>query len=182
MRRIEAVTGRAAEQSAALAESRLAQMAALLRTAPADAVDRLTALLDERRGLERQLAELQRKLAAGGAGQGPAEEIGGVAFVGRILGEAPPRELKGIAEEIGRQLGSGVVAVISTTDGKASVVAWVSPDLTTRIDAVALVREASAAMGGKGGGGRRELAQAGGPEADRAEAAMDAVKAAIAQT
>ena len=181
VRRIEAVTGRAAEQSAALAESRLAQMAALLRTVPADAVDRLTALLDERRGLERQLAELQRKLAAGGAGQGPAEEIGGVVFVGRILGEAPPRELKGIAEEIGRQLGSGVVAVISTTDGKASVVAWVSPDLAIRIDAVALVRQASAAMGGKGGGGRRELAQAGGPEADCAEAALDAVRAAIAQ-
>ena len=181
VRRIEALTGRAAEQAAALAETRLGQMAALLRTAPADAVDRLTALLDERRALERQLAELQRKLAAGGAAQGPAEEIGGVAFVGRILGEAPPRELKGIAEEIGRQLGAGVVAVISTADGKASVVAWVSPDLATRIDAVALVREASAAMGGKGGGGRRELAQAGGPEADRAEAALDAVRAAIAQ-
>ncbi len=85
-----------------------------------------------------------------------------------------------MAEEIGKQQGSGVVAVISTTDGKASVVAWVSPDLSVRLDAVALVREASAAMGGKGGGGRRELAQAGGPEPDRAEAALDAVRAAIA--
>ena len=181
VRRIEAVTGRAAEQAAVLAETRLARMAALLRTSPAEAVDRLAGLLDERRGLERQLAELQRRLAAGGAAQGPAEEIGGVAFVGRILGEAPPRELKGIAEEIGRQLGSGVVAAISTADGKASVVAWVSPDLAPRIDAVALVREASAAMGGKGGGGRRELAQAGGPEPERAEAALAAVRAAIAR-
>ena len=181
VRRIEAVTGRTAEQAAVLAEARLAQMASMLRAAPGDLVDRLASLLEERRGLERQLAELQRKLVTGAAVQAPAEDLGGIAFTGRNLGEVPAKELKGIAEDIGRQMGSGVVTLISTADGKASVVAWVSPDLAPRLDAVSLVREASAAMGGKGGGGRRELAQAGGPEPARADAALDAVKALIVQ-
>ena len=181
VRRIEAVTGRAAEQAALLSESRLNQVAGLLRVPAAEAVDRLTVVLEERRALERQISELQRKLATGGAGASAVEQVDGIAFAGRNLGEVSPRELKGLAEEIGTQMGSGVVALISTADGKASVVAWVSPDLVARLDAVLLVREASAAMGGKGGGGRRELAQAGGPEAGRADEALAAIRAAIAQ-
>ncbi len=181
VRRIEAVTGRAAEQAASLAEARLAQVAALLRTTTSEAADRLAALLEERRGMERQLADLQRRLAAGGASAVPPEDVGGIAFTGRNLGDVPPKELKGIAEEIGRQIGSGVVTLISTADGKASVVAWVSSDLVQRLDAVALVRDASAAMGGRGGGGRRELAQAGGPQPEQAEAALAAVRAAVAR-
>ncbi|MCQ8278991.1 alanine--tRNA ligase [Acetobacteraceae bacterium KSS8] len=180
VRRIEAVTGRTAEQAAGLSETRLAQIAALLRVPAAEAVERLSVLLDERRGLERQISELQRKLATGGAGATEAEQVNGVAFAGRNLGEVPPKELKTLAEEIGRGLGSAIVALISTAEGKASVVAWVSPDLTERFDAVAMVRAASAVMGGKGGGGRRELAQAGGPDAGQADAALDAIRALIA--
>ena len=178
VRRIEAVTGRAAEQAALLVEERLNQVAALLRVPAAEAADRLAVVLEERRGLERQVSELQRRLATGGSGAA-IEQIDGIAFSARNLGEVSPRDLKGLAEEVGRQMGSGVAALISTADGKASVVVWVSPDLVSRLDAVALVREASAAMGGKGGGGRRELAQAGGPEAGRAEEAFAALRAAI---
>ncbi len=178
VRRIEAVTGRAAEQAALLVEERLNQVAALLRVPAAEAADRLAVVLEERRGLERQVSELQRRLATGGSGAA-IEQIDGIAFSARNLGEVSPRDLKGLAEEVGRQMGSGVTALISTADGKASVVVWVSPDLVSRLDAVALVREASAAMGGKGGGGRRELAQAGGPEAGRAEEAFAALRAAI---
>ena len=182
VRRIEAVTGRAAEHASLLSENRLSQIAGLLRVPPAEAVERLSVLLEERRGLERQISELQRRLATGGAAAGAVEQIAGIAFSGRNLGEILAKELKGLAEEIGRGLGSGVVALISTAEGKASVVAWVSPDVSDRVDAVTLVREASAAMGGKGGGGRRELAQAGGPDAAKADAALDAIRAVIAAT
>ena len=181
VRRIEAVTGRAAERAALASESRLNQVAGLLRVPPAEAVERLSVVLEERRGLERQVSELQRKLATGGAGAAAVERIDGIAFAGRNLGEVSPRELKGLAEEIGRQMGSGVVALISTAEGKASVVAWVSPDLVSRLDAVALVREASVVLGGKGGGGRRELAQAGGPDVAQADAALAALRVAVGQ-
>jgi len=176
VRRIEAVTGRTAEHAALLTEARLNQIAGLLRVPPAEAVDRLSVLLEERRGLERQISELQRKLATGGAGAAAAEQVAGITFAARNLGDVPPRDLKSLAEEIGKAQGNGVVAAISTADGKASIVVWVSPDLTDRVDAVTLVREASAAMGGKGGGGRRELAQAGGPEPERAEEAFAAIR------
>ncbi|MBE7213397.1 MAG: alanine--tRNA ligase, partial [Gluconacetobacter diazotrophicus] len=155
VRRIEAVTGAGADAVGLLAESRLDRIAGLLRTSPADAADRLAALLDERRALERQNAELQRRLAttgstAGGAGAG-AEQVGDIAFSARNLGDFPPRDLKSLAESIGRDMGSGVVAVVSTAENKASVACWVSPDLAAdRVDAVTLVRAASAAVGGKG--------------------------------
>ena len=98
----------------------------------------------------------------------------------RNLGDVPARDLKGLAEAIGKQVGSGVVALVSTADGKASIVVGVSPDLAGRLDAVDLVRRASAAVGGKGGGGRPDLAQAGGPDGARAEEALAAVRAALA--
>ncbi len=98
----------------------------------------------------------------------------------RNLGEVAPRELKGLAEAIGKQIGSGVVALVSTAEGKASIVVGVSPDLTGRYNAVELVRAASAAVGGKGGGGRPDMAQAGGPEGAKAPEALDAVRAALA--
>ena len=92
----------------------------------------------------------------------------------------PPRDLKGLAESIGKQIGGGVVALVSTAEGKASIVVGVSPDLTARFSAVDLVRAAAAAVGGKGGGGRPDMAQAGGPDAARADEALAAVRAAIA--
>ncbi len=182
VRRIEAVTGRAAEQVVSLAEQRLARAASLLRVPAAELPDRLARLVEERRALERQVSELQRRIALGGAGGDAAparEEIAGVALVARDLGDVPARELKGLAEAIGEQLGSGVVALLSTAQAKGSIVVAVSPDLTTRLDAVELVRAAAAAIGGKGGGGRREMAQAGGPDVAHAERAFDAVRLLI---
>ena len=179
VRRLEAVAGDAALALVAENERHLQEAAAALRVSPAELPDRVAALLEERRRLERQVAELQHKLATGG-GAAEVEDVGGVRLAARNLGEVAPRELKGLAEAIGKQLGSGVVALVSTADGKASIVVGVSPDLTGRYDAVALARAASAAVGGKGGGGRPDMAQAGGPEGTKAPEALAAVRAALA--
>ena len=133
---------------------------------------------DERRRLERQISELQRKLATGGTAA-EIEDVNGVKLAARNLGEVPARDLKSLADTIGKQLGSGVVALVSTAEGKASIVVGVSPDLTPRFNAIELVRAASAAVGGKGGGGRPDLAQAGGPDGAQADAALGAVRAAL---
>ncbi len=180
VRRIEAVTGAAAETVVAGMEQTLHQASAALRASPADIAERVAALLDDRRRLERQLSELQRKLATGG-GHGPeTEAVNGVKLAARNVGDIPPRELKGLADVIGKQIGSGVVALVSTADGKASIVVGVSPDLIGRFNAVDLVRAASAAVGGRGGGGRPDMAQAGGPEAANAGAALAAVRSLLA--
>jgi alanyl-tRNA synthetase len=178
VRRIEAVTGASAEAIVATGEQRLAQAANVLKTSPAELPDRVAALLEDRRKLERQVSELQKKLATGGSAAA-LEEVAGVTLAARNLGDVPARDLKGLADAIGKQIGSGVVALVSTAEGKASIVVGVSPDLTGRFSAVDLVRAASAAVGGKGGGGRPDLAQAGGPDAAAADAALDAVRAAM---
>ncbi len=179
IRRIEAVTGAAALAAIAETDRRLAEAAATLHARPAEVPERVAALLEDRRRLERQVAELQRKLATGGAAA-EIEEIGGIRLAARNLGEIPPRDLKGLAEAIQKQLGSGVVALVSTAEGKASIVVGVSADLTARLNAVDLVRAASAAVGGKGGGGRPDMAQAGGPDGANAEAALSAVRERLA--
>jgi alanyl-tRNA synthetase len=178
VRRVEAVTGQAAEALVAENERRLQDAAATLRTSPAEVPERVAALVEERKRLERQVSDLTRKLATGGSAS-QIEEINGVRLAARNVGDVPPRELKGLAEAIGQQLGSGVVALVSTAEGKASLVVAVSSDLTARFSAVELVRAASAALGGKGGGGRPDLAQAGGPDAGRAEEALQAIRAGI---
>jgi alanyl-tRNA synthetase len=179
VRRIEAVTGASAEALAAAAEQRLAQAAGVLKTSTTELPDRVAALLEDRRKLERQVAELQKKLATGGTAA-ELETVAGVTLAARNLGEVPARDLKGLADAIGKQIGSGVVALVSTAEGKASIVVGVSPDLTGRFNAVELVRAASAAVGGKGGGGRPDLAQAGGPDAAAADGALAAVRMARA--
>ncbi|PPQ35745.1 alanine--tRNA ligase [Rhodopila globiformis] len=178
VRRIEAVTGAAAEATIATIQARLNDAAGALRAAPAEVPDRIAALLEDRRKLQAQVAELQKKLATGGSAAA-VEEINGVKLSARNLGDVPARDLKGLAEAIIKQQGSGVVALVSTAEGKASIVVAVSADLTGRISAVDLVRAASAAVGGKGGGGRPDLAQAGGPDGARADAALAAVRAAL---
>ncbi len=178
VRRIEAVTGAAAEAVVAQAFERLNRTAAELRTSPAETPDRAAILQDTVRRLERQVAELQKRLATGG-GTAEVEEVNGVRLAARNLGEVPARELKGLADVIGQQLGTGVVALVSTAEGKASIVVGVSKDLTDRLNAVELVRAASAAVGGKGGGGRPDMAQAGGPDAAKADAALAAVRGAL---
>ncbi len=178
VRRIEAVTGPFAEALVAETQRRLNEAAGALRAAPAEVPARLEALLEANRRQERQIAELQKKLATGG-GAAEVEQVNGVKFSARNLGEVPARDLKGLAEAIGKQLGSGVVALVSTAEGKASIVVGVSSDLTGRINAVELVRAASAAVGGKGGGGRPDMAQAGGPDGARADDALAAVRGAL---
>ncbi len=180
VRRIEAVTGQAALALVEANEHRLNAVAGALRASPLEAPERVATLVEDRRKLERQVVDMQRKLATGGGGGADVEEINGVKLAARNLGEVPPRDLKSLAETIGKQIGSGVVALVSTAEGKASIVVGVSPDLTGRFSAVNLVRTASAAVGGKGGGGRPDLAQAGGPEGAQAEAALAAVRGALA--
>ena len=179
VRRIEAVTGAAAEAVLAETQHRLNEAAQALRTPPAEVPERIAALLEDRRKLERQVVELQKKLATGGGGEA-VEEVNGVKLAARNMGEVPARDLKGLADAIGKQLGSGVVALVSTAEGKASIVVGVSPDLAGKLSAVELVRAAAAAVGGKGGGGRPDLAQAGGPDASKADEALAAIRTALA--
>ncbi len=128
--------------------------------------------------MEQQISDLQRKLATGGTAA-EIEQVNGVKLAARNLGEVPPRELKSLADAIGKQMGSGVVALVSIAEGKASIVVGVSPDLTERYNAVELVRAAASAVGGKGGGGRPDMAQAGGPDGARADEALEAVRALV---
>jgi alanyl-tRNA synthetase len=179
VRRIEAVTGESALAVIGEQDRRINEIAAALKANPTEIADRVTALIADRRKLEQLVVELQRKLVTGGTSH-EIEEIGGVKLSARNLGDVPPRDLKSLAEAIGQQIGEGVVALVSTADGKASIVVGVAPALTSRFSAVDLVRAASAAVGGKGGGGRPDMAQAGGPDAGQADAALDAVRAALA--
>jgi alanyl-tRNA synthetase len=185
VRRVEALTGRGALEYLEAQETALQTTASLLKAQPADVAERVQSLLDERKKLERELAETRKKLAAGGGdGGGGAEsaikDIGGVAFSPRLLDGMPAKDMKGLADEIKQQMGSGVVALVSVNDGKVSLVVGVSDSLTDKIDAVELVRAGSQAVGGKGGGGRADMAQAGGPDGDKAEAALQAIEAALA--
>jgi len=178
VRRIEAVTGETAQGVVIESERRLAEMASLLRVSPVELVERVSQLVEDRRRLERQVSDLQRKLATG-ATAAAIEQVAGVALAARNLGDVPPRDLKGMAEAIGTEMGSGVVAVVSTAEGKASIVVRVSQDLAGRLNAVDLVRAASVALGGKGGGGRPDLGQAGGPDAAAAEEALEAIRSEL---
>jgi alanyl-tRNA synthetase len=181
VRRIEALTGAAAEAYLADEEGILREAAAALRTTPAELPTRVANLVEERRRLERELSETRRALAnAGSSTKPPEKRIGEIAFDGRVLDGVPGRELKSLADDLKRRIGSGVVAVVSRADGKAAIVVGVTLDLTGRFDAVELVRLGADALGGKGGGGRADMAQAGGPDADRAEAALTAVERAVA--
>jgi alanyl-tRNA synthetase len=180
LRRIEAVTGAAALAAIAENDRRLADAAAALRASPGEVAERVVALVEDRKRLERQVAELQRKVATGGAAA-EIEEVAGIRFTARNLGDVPARDLKGLAEAIGQQIGGGgVVALVSTAEGKASIVVGVGAVLAGRISAVDLVRAAAAAVGGKGGGGRPDMAQAGGPDGHGADAALAAVRSALA--
>ena len=184
VRRIEALTGDAARRHLDEQDRRLKAVSAALKVSPADALNRVEALLDERRKLERELADARKKLALGGGGSAGAgaetETVAGVGFVGKSVSGVAPKDLKPLADEGKKTLGSGVVVFIGETDGKASVVVGVTEDLTGRFSAVDLVRVASAALGGQGGGGRPDMAQAGGPDASKAGEAIAAVKAAMA--
>ncbi len=141
---------------------------------------RIEALLEERRRLEKELSDLRRQLATGGGAASANKQVGSVTFAGRQLDGVPAKDLKAMADDIKKQIGSGVVALISNADGKASLVVGVTDDLTAKVSAVDLVRVGSETLGGKGGGGRPDMAQAGGPEAEKAKDALDAIEKALA--
>jgi len=187
VRQVEAVTAGDALELALTQERQLQATAEALKTTPATVAERVQALLDERKKLEREVSELRRQLAAAGGGgansndqSAEARDVGGVAYIGRVLADLPAKELKPLADTMKQKLGSGVVALVAVSEGKASVVVGVTDDLTGKVSAVDLVRAASNAVGGKGGGGRPDMAQAGGPDGAAAEAALSAVEQAIA--
>jgi len=175
VRRIEAVTGFAALDYAHEQSDLLNKSAAALKAAPADLPARVQALLDERKKLEREISDMRKKLASGGSTD-EVKKINGVPFIGKTLTDIPPKELKGMADELKKQIGSGVVALVCATDGKVSIVAAVTDDLTGKISAVDLVRAASAATDGKGGGGRPDMAQAGGSDTSKIADALTAIE------
>ena len=184
VRRIEALTGEAARQWLVAREDALKAVAGAMKTAPEEVVGRVAALMDERKRLEKELAEAKKALALGGGGSAsPAasvEQIGGVNFIYQILEGFDPKGLRALVDENKKQLGSGANAVISVVDGRATIAVGVTDDLAGRVSAVDLVRAGVEALGGKGGGGRPDMAQGGGPDGGKAQDAIAAVKAVLA--
>jgi alanyl-tRNA synthetase len=178
VRRIEALTGDAAFRYLSEQDHRLAEVAAALKAPAAEVADRVKALQAERKALAAEVADLRRQLAMSGGGSAPAasEEVGGMAFHGQVLTGVEGRDLPPLIDEHKSRLGSGVVLLIADTGGKAAVAAGVTEDLTSQVSAVDLVRAAVAELGGKGGGGRADLAQGGGASAANADAAIAAAK------
>ena len=184
VRRIEALTGEGARAWLVGREDMLKGAASLLKTTPDDVETRVAALLDERRKLERELAEAKKALALGGGGgkaEAADEEISGVKFSGQVLDGLDPKELRGLLDTAKARMGSGVAVVVAVNEGKASIAAAVTDDLTATISAVDLVRAGVEALGGKGGGGRPDMAQGGGPDGSRAAEALAAVRAVLSQ-
>ena len=162
-------------------EMLMSEVEGLLKVSEQDVLSRLQALLDERKTLAGQVDQLRRELAmSGGAGAGPdAEQVNGVAFFAQSLTGVSGRDLPPLIDEHKARLGSGAVLLIADVDGKAAVAAGVTPDLTDTVSAVDLVRAAVAELGGKGGGGRPDMAQGGGKDAANADAAIAAAKSVI---
>jgi alanyl-tRNA synthetase len=192
VRRIEALTAEGAREYLAAQDARMRELAGVLRTRPDDVVERVKALLEERRQLERQLADVRRQLALGGGaaqangkpadGAGaPIRTVGDIKLLARTVQGLNPKDLRGLVDDGKKQVGSGVVAIVGVTeDGKAGLAVGVTDDLTRRVSAVDLVRAGAEALGGKGGGGRPDMAQAGGPDGSRAQAALAAIEARLA--
>ena len=182
VRRIEAKTGEAARLWLMEKYRTLIGVEEVLGPST-DPVDRARQFRDDRKALEKELAEARKQLALGGGGgaAGPADEdIGGVKFSGQMLDGLDPKELRPLLDEAKQRLGSGVAAAVAVNDGRAAFAVAVTDDLTDRFDAVALVRAGVEALGGKGGGGRADMAQGGGPDGSKAADALDAVRAALA--
>ncbi len=186
VRRIEALTGEVALNHAREQEKFLNLATGAINSNTAELVPRIEALLDERRQLEREMRDLRQQIAVGGGGpDGESDEtrdIGGIAYLGRCLDGTPPRELRSIVDGLKGKLGSGVCAIVTVSNGKAALVVGVTDDLTDRVSAVNLARVGARALGGKGGGGRPDMAQAGGPDGSRAGSALKAIEGALAES
>jgi alanyl-tRNA synthetase len=185
VRRLEALTGTVARHAVNKQLQTVRATAAELKAPLEEMPARVAALLDERKKLERELSDARKKLAMGGGGSSggaPSDirSVGDIKLLARAVTGIDIKDLKSLADEGKKQLGSGVVALVATSeDGKASIVIGVTSDLTARFSAVDLVRKASEVLGGKGGGGKPDMAQAGGPDGSKAEAALKAVEAAL---
>ncbi len=182
VRRIEALTGQAALDHLRGSDAQLMEIAGILKAQAGDVVNRVRALADERKLLANEVAQLKRQLAMGGGGASEAKEIGGVRFIGRKVEGVGGKELGALVDEMKSQLGSGAVLVLAEADGKATVAAGVTADLTGRISAVTLVQAATVALGGKGGGGRPDRAQGGAPSLAAADSAIAEVEKLIGES
>ena len=181
VRRIEALTGEPARRYLLDQANTARTLAEQFKVPVAELGARIEALTTERRNLERELADAKRKLALGGGGAAvpAAEEINGVKLDARLLDGVPPKDLRGVVDDARKQLGSGVAAYVSTNEGKAAIAVALTADLVGRLDAAALARAAVQAMGGQGAGGKPDFAQGGAPDASKAQAGLDAVRAAM---
>ena len=183
VRRIEALTGEAARRWLGERDARLREAAAALKSAPDEVPARVVALVEERKRLERELADAKKALAMGGGtakAEGPAaEEVGGHKFIGQVVEGFDPKGLRAAVDEMKKRLGSGIGALVAVNEGRASVAVGVTDDLAGQVSAVELVKAAVSALGGQGGGGRPDMAQGGGPDGAKASAALDAVRDAL---
>jgi len=184
VRRIEALTGEAARLWLTHREDRLREAAAALKSSPEEVPARVAALVEERRKLERELAEAKKALALGGGAAkteaaGP-EQVAGVGFIGQVIEGLDPKGLRGLVDEAKAKVGSGVAVLVAINDGRATVAVGVTDDLTARLSAVDLVKQAVATVGGQGGGGRPDMAQGGGPDGGKADEAVAVVRGALA--
>ncbi|RIA45661.1 alanyl-tRNA synthetase [Hephaestia caeni] len=183
VRRIEALTGDAARRWFEARDEKLRETAAVLKAAPDEVPARVAALVEERKRLERELAEAKKALALGGGASQAAgpEQVGGVGFLAQVVEGLDPKGLRGAVDEMKARVGSGVAMLVAVNDGRASVAVGVTDDVVATANAVALVQSAVAALGGKGGGGRPDMAQGGGPDGARADDAVAAVRAVLEQ-
>ena len=189
VRRIEALTGDGARAYLAEQDGRVRELAAMLRTNPDTVIERVRGLMEQARGLEKQLADAKRAIALGGGGGAPNGEapasaiktIGNVRLLARSVQGLNPKDLRGLVDDGKKQVGSGIVAIVGVTeDGKAGLAVGVTEDLVQSWSAVELVKAGAEALGGKGGGGRADMAQAGGPDGSKAPAALAAIEARLA--
>jgi len=184
VRRIEAVVGRAALHKAQENSDLIAQLAGIFKVMdPAEMIRRIQGALDDKKKLEKDVSDLRRQVAMGGSSgaNNDVEEIAGIKFIGKILTDTPAKELKPLADELKKKVGSGVVALVSGMDGKVSIVIGVTADVTSKISAVDLVRIASPVVGGQGGGGRPDMAQAGGSDTSKMAEALATIKGKIGE-
>ena len=182
VRRVEALTGEAARAYLASRDEKLRETAAVLKATPDEVPARVAALVEDRRRLERELAEAKKALAlGGGGGAAPAgpEQVNGINFVGQVVDGLDPKGLRGAVDETKTRIGSGVAVLVAVNDGRASIAVGVTDDLTGRFNAVDLLRKAVEVLGGQGGGGRPDMAQGGGPDGGKGDEAVAAVKAAL---
>ena len=183
VRRIEALTGEAARQWLNDRDNKLRDAAATLKSAPDEVPARIAALVEDRRRLERELADAKKALAMGGGTGTPdattPENVNGHKFLGQVVEGLNPKDLRSTVDTMKQRVGSGVAALIAVNDGRASVAVGVTDDLAGQVNAVDLLKAAVAALGGQGGGGRPDMAQGGGPDGSKAREALDAVRDAL---